>query len=111
MLAVCTLSFTMNLVSAVAAYCFFDNKSTAIVRYTIEDTKQTLTTLRFLSYAGVFMSVLFHIYQRFKMNVYHIKWTIMIIKALESHSDFRGHDGAFFEYFFIVAFSVFRQCS
>lgn len=33
-------NFIMNLVSAVAAYCFFDNKPAALVGYTIEDAKQ-----------------------------------------------------------------------
>lgn len=33
-------NFIMNLISAVAAYCFFDNKPAALVGYTIEDTRQ-----------------------------------------------------------------------
>lgn len=33
-------NFFMNLISAMAAYCFFDNKPEALVGYTIEDTKQ-----------------------------------------------------------------------
>ena len=33
-------NFIMNLVSALAAYCFFDNKPSALVGYTIEDDKQ-----------------------------------------------------------------------
>ena len=33
-------NFIMNLISALGAYCFFDNKPQALVGYVIEDTKQ-----------------------------------------------------------------------
>ncbi|MDT3387210.1 MAG: transposase, partial [Bacteroidota bacterium] len=33
-------NFIMNLISAVTAYCFFDNKPAALVGYTIEGTRQ-----------------------------------------------------------------------
>ena len=33
-------NFIMNLISALGAYCFFDNKPKALVGYVIEDTKQ-----------------------------------------------------------------------
>ncbi len=33
-------NFIMNLISALGAYCFFDNKSKALQGYCIEDTKQ-----------------------------------------------------------------------
>lgn len=33
-------NFIMNLISALGAYCFFDNKPSALSGYTIEDTKQ-----------------------------------------------------------------------
>ena len=33
-------NFTMNLISALGAYCFFDNKPKALQGYCIEDTKQ-----------------------------------------------------------------------
>lgn len=32
-------NFIMNLISALGAYCFFENKPKAIVGYVIEDTK------------------------------------------------------------------------
>lgn len=33
-------NFFMNLVAALAAYCFYDNKPEALQEYTIEHTKQ-----------------------------------------------------------------------
>ena len=33
-------NFIMNLISALGAYCFFDNKPKALQGYCIEDTKQ-----------------------------------------------------------------------
>ncbi|MEE1140127.1 MAG: hypothetical protein UHP25_01920, partial [Prevotella sp.] len=33
-------NFIMNLISALGAYCFFDNKPQALKGYCIEDTKQ-----------------------------------------------------------------------
>lgn len=33
-------NFIMNLISALGAYCFFDNKPAALVGYSIEDTRQ-----------------------------------------------------------------------
>ncbi len=33
-------NFLMNLIAALGAYCFFDNKPEAIQGYRIEDTKQ-----------------------------------------------------------------------
>lgn len=33
-------NFIMNLISALGAYCFFDNKPQPLVGYVIEDTKQ-----------------------------------------------------------------------
>ena len=33
-------NFIMNLISALGAYCFFDNKPQALQGYVIEDTKQ-----------------------------------------------------------------------
>ncbi|MQP10449.1 IS982 family transposase, partial [Prevotella copri] len=33
-------NFVMNLISALGAYCFFDNKPMALQGYCIEDTKQ-----------------------------------------------------------------------
>ena len=33
-------NFIMNLISALGAYCFFDNKPMALQEYCIEDTKQ-----------------------------------------------------------------------
>ena len=33
-------NFIMNLVSALGAYCFFENKAEALQGYCIEDTKQ-----------------------------------------------------------------------
>ena len=33
-------NFIMNLISALGAYCFFDNKPMALLGYCIEDTKQ-----------------------------------------------------------------------
>ena len=33
-------NFIMNLISALKAYCFFDNKPRALQGYCIEDTKQ-----------------------------------------------------------------------
>mgnify|MGYP002660889241 CR=1 FL=1 len=33
-------NFVMNLISALGAYCFFDNKPMALQEYCIEDTKQ-----------------------------------------------------------------------
>ena len=33
-------NFIMNLISALGAYCFFDNKPKALQGYSIEDTKQ-----------------------------------------------------------------------
>ena len=33
-------NFIMNLVSAIAAYCFYDNKPEVIYGYTIQQTKQ-----------------------------------------------------------------------
>lgn len=33
-------NFIMNIISALGAYCFFENKPQALVGYTIEDTKQ-----------------------------------------------------------------------
>ena len=33
-------NFIMNLISALGAYCFIDNKPAALVGYSIEDTRQ-----------------------------------------------------------------------
>lgn len=33
-------NFIINLISALGAYCFFDNKPAALVGYSIEDTRQ-----------------------------------------------------------------------
>ena len=33
-------NFLMNLIAALGAYCFFDNKSEALQGYTIEQSKQ-----------------------------------------------------------------------
>ena len=33
-------NFIINIISALGAYCFFDNKPKALTRYVIEDTKQ-----------------------------------------------------------------------
>lgn len=35
-------NFIMNLISALGAYCFFDNNPKALLGYCIEDTKQLL---------------------------------------------------------------------
>lgn len=39
-------NFIMNLISALGAYCFFDNKPKALQGYCIEDTKTAVTILR-----------------------------------------------------------------
>ena len=39
-------NFIMNLISALGAYCFFDNKPKALQGYRIEDTKTAVTILR-----------------------------------------------------------------
>jgi len=35
-------NFTMSMISALAAYCFFDNKPQALEGFYIEDTKQLM---------------------------------------------------------------------
>lgn len=35
-------NFIMSMISALAVYCFFDNKSQALEGYNIEDTKQLI---------------------------------------------------------------------